>query len=79
LGKNEKFLIEDFTGVLKSGEMALVLGRPGAGCTTFMKAMTNIKQGYAGIDGDIKYGAMDSTEAERYPGQIIFVAEDEVF
>jgi ATP-binding cassette subfamily G (WHITE) protein 2 (SNQ2) len=55
------------------------LGRPGAGCTTFMKAMTNIKQGYAGIDGDIKYGAMDSTEAERYPGQIIFVAEDEVF
>ena len=79
LGKNEKFLIEDFTGVLKSGEMALVLGRPGAGCTTFMKAMTNIKQGYAGIDGEIKYGAMDSTEAERYPGQIIFVAEDEVF
>ena len=37
LGKNEKYLIQGFNGVLKSGEMALVLGRPGAGCTTFMK------------------------------------------
>jgi ATP-binding cassette, subfamily G (WHITE), member 2, SNQ2 len=37
LGKNEKFLIHDFNGVLKSGEMALVVGRPGAGCTTFLK------------------------------------------
>lgn len=40
LGKNEKFLIQNFNGVLKSGEMALVLGRPGAGCTTFMKVNT---------------------------------------
>ena len=79
LGENEKFLIEDFTGVLKSGEMALVLGRPGAGCTTFMKALTNIRQGYAGVDGDIRYGTMDSKEAERYSSQIQFVAEDEVF
>lgn len=79
LGENEKFLIEDFTGLLRSGEMALVLGRPGAGCTTFMKALTNIRQGYAGVDGDIRYGTMSSTEAERYSSQIQFVAEDEVF
>lgn len=79
LGPNEKFLLQDFTGTLKSGEMALVLGRPGAGCTTFMKALTNIRQGYAGVDGDIRYGTMDSKEAEKYSSQIQFVAEDEVF
>lgn len=79
LGPNEKFLLQDFTGCLKSGEMALVLGRPGAGCTTFLKALTNIKQGYAGVDGEITYGTLDSKQAERYPGQIIFVTEDEVF
>lgn len=37
LKKNEKFLIQNFNGVLKSGEMAFVVGRPGAGCTTFLK------------------------------------------
>jgi ATP-binding cassette subfamily G (WHITE) protein 2 (SNQ2) len=37
LGKNEKFLIQGLSGVLKSGEMALVVGRPGSGCTTFLK------------------------------------------
>lgn len=79
LGKSQRFLLQDFTGCLKSGEMALVLGRPGAGCTTFMKAITNITQGYAGIDGEITYGTMNRKEGERYPGQIIFVGEDEVF
>jgi len=37
LGKNEKFLLRNFNGVLKAGEMALVVGRPGSGCTTFLK------------------------------------------
>ena len=37
LGKNEKYLLRDFNGVLKAGEMALVVGRPGSGCTTFLK------------------------------------------
>lgn len=37
LGKNERFLLHNFSGVLKSGEMALVIGRPGSGCTTFLK------------------------------------------
>jgi ATPase subunit of ABC transporter with duplicated ATPase domains len=40
LGENEKYLLRDFTGVLRSGEMCLVLGRPGSGCTTFMKVRT---------------------------------------
>ena len=41
LGKNEKFLLHNFNGVLKSGEMALVVGRPGSGCTTFLKSASS--------------------------------------
>lgn len=77
LGKNEKFLIQGLSGVLKSGEMALVVGRPGSGCTTFLKAITNVRNGYAGVDGDVRFGDMDSKAALQYPGQIIFNAEDD--
>ena len=37
LGKNERYLLKDFNGLCRSGEMALVIGRPGSGCTTFLK------------------------------------------
>jgi len=30
-------LLDDFTGCIRPGEMLLVLGRPGAGCSTFLK------------------------------------------
>ncbi|CED83351.1 abc transporter [Phaffia rhodozyma] len=77
LKTNEKFLIRNFNGVLKSGEMAFVIGRPGSGCTTFLKAVTNIRNGYAGVDGDVLVGSMDHKEAEKYSGNIVFNAEDD--
>jgi ATPase subunit of ABC transporter with duplicated ATPase domains len=35
-GRDVKIL-DDFRGVVQPGEMVLVLGRPGSGCTTFLK------------------------------------------
>lgn len=35
----EKTILNDFNGVLKSGEMLIVLGRPGSGCSTFLKSL----------------------------------------
>lgn len=59
LKKNEKFLIQNFNGVLKSGEMAFVVGRPGAGCTTFLKvrssfvvALVRARAGRKGLEID---------------------------
>ena len=36
----QRRILKDFNGILKSGEMLLVLGRPGAGCSTLLKSMT---------------------------------------
>jgi ATP-binding cassette subfamily G (WHITE) protein 2 (PDR) len=36
----EKTIFNEFDGVLKSGEMLIVLGRPGSGCSTFLKTLT---------------------------------------
>lgn len=52
---------------MRPGEMLLVLGRPGSGCSTFLKVIGNQRSGYESIDGDICYGAENSdTMARKY-------------
>ena len=47
--------------------MLLVLGRPGSGCSTFLKVIGNQRNGYESIDGDVQYGATDSeTMAKKF-------------
>lgn len=43
----------------------------------FTKAVTNVREGYAGVDGDVNFGNMDAKAAKKYPGQIIFNQEDD--
>jgi len=35
----EKTILKEFNGVVKSGEMLIVLGRPGSGCSTLLKTL----------------------------------------
>lgn len=47
--------------------MLLVLGRPGSGCSTFLKVVGNQRSGYESIEGDVRYGGTDSvTMAKKY-------------
>ena len=39
-------ILRDFEGIVNSGEMLLVLGRPGSGCTTFLKALAGQTHGF---------------------------------
>jgi ATPase subunit of ABC transporter with duplicated ATPase domains len=39
-------ILRDFEGVVNSGEILLVLGRPGSGCTTFLKAIAGDAHGF---------------------------------
>ena len=46
LGKKPvKQILRNFDGVLKSGEMLVVLGRPGSGCSTLLKSITGEMHG----------------------------------
>ncbi|KIJ32375.1 hypothetical protein M422DRAFT_265873 [Sphaerobolus stellatus SS14] len=66
-------------GVLKPGEMCLVLGTPGAGCTTFLKTIANQREGYAYIGGDVKYAGIDAAEmVKRYKGEVVYNQEDDI-
>ncbi|KAK5138419.1 hypothetical protein LTR08_000005 [Meristemomyces frigidus] len=74
-----KTLVDSSHGCVKPGEMLLVLGRPGAGCTTLLKMLSNRRLGYAEVNGDVNFGSMDATEAKQYRGQIVMNTEEELF
>ena len=78
-GPPTKTILEDCSGCVKPGEMLLVLGRPGAGCTTLLKMLSNRRSGYAEVHGDIHFGTMDHKQAKRYAGQIVMNTEEELF
>lgn len=70
--------MKDFKGVLKPGEMCLVLGRPGSGCTTFLKVISNQRFGYTNVNGKVLYGPFESDFFEkRYRGEAVYCEEDE--
>ncbi|KAH7127774.1 ABC-2 type transporter-domain-containing protein [Dactylonectria estremocensis] len=74
-----KTILDNSHGCVKPGEMLLVLGRPGSGCTTLLNILSNQRRGYASVSGDVHYGSMDAAEAECYRGQILLNTEDELF
>lgn len=74
-----KTIIEDSHGCVKPGEMLLVLGRPGAGCTSLLKMLANKRLGYAEVTGDVHWGTLDPKQAEQFRGQIVINTEEELF
>ncbi|KAJ8097450.1 ABC-2 type transporter-domain-containing protein [Lipomyces tetrasporus] len=71
-------IIQDFNGLVRAGQMLLVLGSPGSGTTTLLRALTNQRDGYVAVDGEVIYDGIDAaTAAKRYRGEIIFNSEDD--
>lgn len=77
-GPEIRNLINDFTGVVRPGEMMLVLGRPGSGCTTFLKAIANNREGYVAVDGEVTYGGIPASKMDqRYRGEVVYNPEND--
>jgi ABC-type multidrug transport system ATPase subunit len=77
-GGELRTLINDFTGVVRHGEMMMVLGRPGSGCSTFLKVIANNRDSYASVEGDVSYSGIPADEArKRYRGEVVYNAEDD--
>ncbi|KAI1477578.1 ABC-2 type transporter-domain-containing protein [Daldinia eschscholtzii] len=72
-------LINDFTGCVRDGEMMLVLGRPGSGCSTFLKAASNDVESFAAVEGEISYGGIPAKKQKQmYRGEVNYNPEDDV-
>ncbi|KAF2024223.1 ABC transporter [Setomelanomma holmii] len=72
-------LDNSFGHVRPEGEIALVLGKPGSGCTTLLKLLANKSEGYSKVDGEVYYGSLDAKQAAPYRGSIVINNEEEQF
>lgn len=74
-----KLLLTGFSGKVYPGEMVLVLGRPGSGCTTFLKTIADRVDPSCEVVGDLLYSGRTSGAYRRdYPGGRIFCAATDV-
>ena len=72
-------IINKFSGCVRPGEMLLVLGRPGSGCSTFLKVLANQRFGLESIDGDVTYGGTDAkTMGKHFRGEVLYNGEDDL-
>jgi ATP-binding cassette subfamily G (WHITE) protein 2 (SNQ2) len=72
-------LLNDFTGCVKPSEMLLVLGRPGSGCSTFLKVIGNQRSGFVSVDGDVRYGGTPAKEmAKNFRGEVLYNPEEDL-
>lgn len=72
-------LISNFDGCVRPGELLLVLGRPGSGCTTFLKAFCNQRAGFEAVEGDVMYGGTTAEEmGKHFRGEVIYNPEDDL-
>ncbi|ORY63831.1 ABC-2 type transporter-domain-containing protein [Leucosporidium creatinivorum] len=70
-------LISNFSGVVPAGETLLVLGRPGSGCSTLLRALANTTDSFFKVDGNVSYGSISSKEASKHKSEFVFNSEDD--
>ena len=57
----------------------VVLGRPGAGCSTFLKTLANQHSEYHSVAGTLYYSTFSSPEVRaHYRGDVIYCPEDDI-
>lgn len=72
-------ILDSFHGCVRPGEMLLVLGRPGSGCSTFLKVLANQRFGFESVEGDVTYGGTDSRlMAKHFRGEVLYNPEDDL-
>lgn len=71
-----KTILNKFTGCIRPGEMLLVLGRPGAGVSTFLKVIGNQRNGFERVEGKVSYGGESAeTMASTFRSEILYNPE----
>ncbi|KDR66421.1 hypothetical protein GALMADRAFT_80772 [Galerina marginata CBS 339.88] len=72
-------ILSGFEGVVRPGEMLLVLGRPGSGCSTLLKTLANQREEFHSIKGQVYYDSLTPQQVSKhYRGDVQYCPEDDV-
>ncbi|KAK3846546.1 MAG: ABC-2 type transporter-domain-containing protein [Linnemannia gamsii] len=73
-----KTILYPMDGCCQEGEMILVLGRPGSGCSTLLRVLANEHKNYKKVLGEVTYNDLSSeTVAKHYKGEVLYNQEDD--
>ncbi|KAM9955245.1 hypothetical protein ACTFIW_000745 [Dictyostelium discoideum] len=70
-------ILHDVSGFCKDGEMLLVLGRPGSGCSSLLRTISNQTGSYVDVLGSVTYGGIDQKKWDKYKAECIYVPEED--
>lgn len=72
----QRKIIQDFVGVLEPGELVLCLGKPGAGCSSLLKAVAGEIANFTKVEGNFSYDGLDQAEMmKKYKGYVVYNPE----
>ncbi|CCG24705.1 hypothetical protein CORT_0G00140 [Candida orthopsilosis Co 90-125] len=73
-------ILKDMDAIMRPGELTVVLGRPGAGCSTLLKTIAVNTYGFhIGKESRITYDGLTPKEiTKHYRGDVIYSAETDV-
>lgn len=78
-GNATRNLIQDVSGVVPAGETLLVLGTPGAGCSTTLHAIASDTECFIETHGQINYSTISSDEVKKqFQSEIVYNGEDDI-
>ncbi|KAI1388115.1 ABC-2 type transporter-domain-containing protein [Hypoxylon trugodes] len=79
-GQKKIDILRNFDGVVHKGEMLVVLGPPGSGCSTFLKTISGETNGiYVGENSYFNYQGLTAKEMHtQHRGEAIYTAEVDV-
>ena len=81
LKKASRFeILKPMDGCLNPGELLVVLGRPGSGCTTLLKSISSNSHGFEiSKDSTIWYNGLTPKEIKKhYRGEVVYNAEADI-
>ncbi|KAF9102309.1 hypothetical protein BGX27_011046 [Mortierella sp. AM989] len=71
-----KTIIHPMNGFCREGEMLLVLGRPGAGCSTLLRVLADDRKNYKKVEGDVTYGPFTADYIKKHHrGEVLYNQE----
>ncbi|KAF8997054.1 pleiotropic drug resistance ABC transporter [Cyathus striatus] len=72
-------ILSGFEGVVRPGEMILVLGSPGSGCTTLLKTLANQTDEFHSVSGERHYDSLSPTDIQKhFRGDVQYCPEDDI-
>ncbi|TVY18623.1 ZEB2-regulated ABC transporter 1 [Lachnellula arida] len=79
-GKQKVQILKGFDGIVENGQMLLVLGRPGSGCSTLLKTISGDTDGFH-VDehSQLNYQGISAQQMHtQFRGEAIYMAENDV-